>query len=112
SGVAYEMGAGQPPFTGGSMQTLLSKVISEDPRPLGEHRKSVPPHVAAAIAKALESFPADRWQSATEFSDALKTSAGHAGAGALQSNWTLVPWVLAAMLALALGWSALRTPRI
>jgi serine/threonine-protein kinase len=109
--VAYEMLAGQPPFTGGSMQTLLSKVISEDPRPIGEHRKSVPPQVAAAIAKALEKLPADRWQSASEFSDALKIPATHTGAGILPSKWNVIPWALAAMLALALGWVALRNPR-
>src|SRR5262245_56400257 len=51
--VAYEMLAGQPPFTGGSVQTILSKVIAEEPRPIIELRKSVPPHVGAAIAKAL-----------------------------------------------------------
>ena len=64
--VAYEMLAGQPPFTGSSVQTVLGKLISEEPRPVIEHRKSVPPHISAAILKALEKLPADRWQTAAE----------------------------------------------
>jgi serine/threonine protein kinase len=36
--VLYEMLAGQPPFTGSSAQAVLKRVISEDPRPLIQHR--------------------------------------------------------------------------
>src|SRR5688572_148197 len=43
--LAYEMLAGQPPFTGSTPQSVLSKVIAAEARPLREHRKSVPPHV-------------------------------------------------------------------
>jgi eukaryotic-like serine/threonine-protein kinase len=109
--VAYEMVAGQPPFTGSSVQTVLSKVISEDPRPVSEHRRSVPPHVAAAIAKALEKLPADRWQSAGEFADALTKKDAYVAARTLRSPSTLIPWGLAAVFALALGWVSLRTQR-
>jgi serine/threonine-protein kinase len=109
--VAYEMVAGQPPFTGSSVQTVLSKVISEDPRPLAEHRKSVPPHVAAAIAKALEKLPADRWQTATEFADVLANRDLHVVDRLAPSKWRLIPWMVAAALAIALGWVNLRTQR-
>ena len=34
-------------------------------------RKSVPPNVAAAVAKALEKLPADRFENAKSFADAL-----------------------------------------
>ena len=109
--VAYEMLAGQPPFTGSSVQTVLGKVISEEPRPVIAHRKSVPPHVSAAILKALEKLPADRWQTVAQFADAL---AGH---GAIdvkptsRSPRTLIPWAVAAVLALALGWVGFRGDR-
>jgi Tol biopolymer transport system component/tRNA A-37 threonylcarbamoyl transferase component Bud32 len=110
--MAYEMLAGQPPFTGGSVQTILNKVISEAPRPVGEHRKSVPPYVGAAIAKALEKLPADRWQTATEFADAL-AGKGAAGSGrTIPSVRVAIPWALAATLALALGWVALRHEQV
>jgi serine/threonine-protein kinase len=71
--VLYEMLAGQPPFTGSSAQAVLKRVISEDPRPLIQHRKAVPPHVDAAVSKALEKLPADRWQNAAQFIEALTT---------------------------------------
>jgi serine/threonine-protein kinase len=109
--VAYEMLAGQPPFTGGSVQTVLSKVISEDPRPLGEHRKAVPPTVAAAIAKALEKLPADRWQTATEFAEALSSKDAYVSAQTQRPQWTLVPWLVAGALAIALGFVGLRNPQ-
>jgi serine/threonine-protein kinase len=109
--VAYEMLAGQPPFTGNSVQTVLSKVISEDPRPVTQHRKSVPPHITAAIAKALEKLPADRWQTATEFAEALKNGDVHVVDRLAPSKWTVLPWVLAAALAIALGWVGLRNQR-
>ena len=69
--VLYEMLAGQPPHLGGSAQQVIMKIIAEDARPVGTLRKSVPPNVAAAVAKALEKLPADRFDSAKAFGDAL-----------------------------------------
>ena len=43
--------------------------------PVTEFRKSVPPNVAAAVAKALEKLPADRFESAKAFADALSNAA-------------------------------------
>jgi serine/threonine-protein kinase len=40
-------------------------------KPIGQHRKSVPPNVAAAVMHALEKLPADRFESAKAFADAL-----------------------------------------
>jgi serine/threonine-protein kinase len=51
------------------------KIIAEPVRPATELRKSVPPNVAAALAKALEKLPADRFDSARAFSDALGNTA-------------------------------------
>jgi len=69
--VLYEMLAGEPPHTGGSAQAVIMKIIAEPVRPVGALRTSVPPNVAAALGKALEKLPADRFGSAKEFSDAL-----------------------------------------
>ena len=108
--VAYEMLAGQPPFTGSTVQTVLTKVISEEPRPVVEHRKSVPSHVSGAILKALEKLPADRWQTASEFADALAGHGAHEVARG-RSSRAVIPWALAAVLALALGWIGFRDER-
>ncbi len=69
--VTYEMLAGEPPFTGPTVQAVVARVMTEEPRPLTAQRRNVPPHVEAAVARALEKIPADRFASAHEFADAL-----------------------------------------
>jgi len=81
--VLYEMLTGQPPHIGGSAQQIIMKIITEAAAPVTQLRKSVPPNVAAAVAKSLEKLPADRFESAKAFGDALGnpayTNAGAAG---------------------------------
>ncbi len=69
--VTYEMLVGEPPYTGPSTQAIVAKIITEDPRLLGERRRSVPEHVAATVHKALEKLPADRFETAADFAEAL-----------------------------------------
>jgi tRNA A-37 threonylcarbamoyl transferase component Bud32 len=69
--VCYEMLAGQPPHLGGSAQQIIMKIIAEPAPALTTLRKSVPPNVAAAVGKALEKLPADRFETAKAFAQAL-----------------------------------------
>jgi eukaryotic-like serine/threonine-protein kinase len=69
--VLYEMLTGDPPHTASTSQAILVRILTESPRSVREIRASVPPHVAAAIGKALEKLPADRFESAGAFRDAL-----------------------------------------
>ena len=69
--VLYEMLTGHPPHTGASAQQLIMKIVTEPAESVTKVRKSVPPNVAAAVAKALEKLPADRFASAKAFADAL-----------------------------------------
>ncbi|HEV2291116.1 MAG TPA: protein kinase, partial [Gemmatimonadales bacterium] len=69
--VLYEMLTGQPPHLGGSAQQIIMKIIAEPVQPVTALRRSVPPNVAAAVAKAVEKLPADRFGSAAEFAKAL-----------------------------------------
>src|SRR5215831_11840564 len=69
--VLYEMLAGQPPHLGGAAQQVIMKIITDAAEPVTKYRKSVPPHVAAAVDKALEKLPADRFETAKAFGDAL-----------------------------------------
>jgi serine/threonine protein kinase len=69
--VTYEMLAGETPFSGPSLQSILAKVMTEDPRSLTTVRRNVPQNVAVAVTHALERIPADRFNSAREFADAL-----------------------------------------
>jgi serine/threonine-protein kinase len=82
--VLYEMLAGQPPHIGGAAQQVIMKIITEQAQPVTALRKSVPLHVAAAVAKSLEKLPADRFESAKAFADALvNPTFSHATMGAV-----------------------------
>jgi eukaryotic-like serine/threonine-protein kinase len=112
--VLYEMLAGQPPHLGGSAQQIIMKIITEEPQPVTALRKSVPPNVSAAIAKALEKLPADRFTDARAFADALM-NAGYTIAGvprrrggARGGAWK-VPFLVAAVLLLLLAGYAATT---
>jgi serine/threonine-protein kinase len=84
--VMYEMLAGQPPHLGGSAQQIIMKIIAEPVQVVTQHRKSVPHHVAAALAKALEKLPADRFESAAAFAAALGNSAFTGGTTTVARN--------------------------
>ncbi len=69
--VLYEMLTGDPPFTGSTAQAIVARVVTETPRPMVPQRHTIPAHVDAAVMKALEKLPADRFATAAEFADAL-----------------------------------------
>jgi eukaryotic-like serine/threonine-protein kinase len=75
--VAYETLAGEPPFTGPTRQAVVAAVMIGVPKPLVERRHTVPDGVSAAIQRALERLPADRFSTAAEFGAAL-TGESHA----------------------------------
>jgi len=129
--VTYEMLGGEPPFTGSTTQAIIAKLMTEEPRPLGKFRKSVPLHVQAAVHRALEKLPADRFASAAAFSDALARStleqtaaslpaqpmAGEAalalekpGTKPWRSRLIAALWLVPGVLLGALAWQLLRRP--
>jgi serine/threonine-protein kinase len=69
--MCYEMLTGDPPYTGSTAQAIVAKVITEKAAPITTARDTVPPHVAAAVHKALAKLPADRFHTAAEFAEAL-----------------------------------------
>ncbi len=105
--VLYEMLTGDPPHVGSSAQQIIMKIVTEEATPVTKVRKSVPPNVAAAVAKALEKLPADRFESARAFADALADPgfrlAGYGAAGAgvsgTSSNWRRAAFWLVAVVA-------------
>lgn len=69
--VSYEMLVGEPPFTGPTVQSIVARLMTEEPRALMIQRKAIPEHVEAAVLKALEKLPADRFTTAAEFAGAI-----------------------------------------
>ena len=78
--VLYEMLTGHPPFTGAVAQQIIMKIITVPAESVTVHRKSVPLHVADALAKSLEKLPADRFESAKAFAEALGNPLYRSGA--------------------------------
>ncbi len=74
--MTYEMLAGEPPFTGPTVQAIVAKVIATDPVAIESLRKAVPANVASAVHSALEKLPADRCESARLFGDMLADARG------------------------------------
>jgi serine/threonine-protein kinase len=70
--VTYEMLAGEPPHTASTVQGVVAKLMTEDPRPLTVLRRNVPRHVDAAVRRALEKLPADRYATGRAFADGLQ----------------------------------------
>ena len=72
--VLYEMIAAQPPFTGRSAHMIIVARMSSVARPVRDLRPTVPAALDAAIARALERAPANRFSTAGEFSAELAAS--------------------------------------
>jgi Tol biopolymer transport system component len=114
--VLYEMLAGQPPHVGGPAQQVIMRIITEEARPVSDFRRNVPPNVVAALAKALEKLPADRFESAKAFGDALgnasfATQGSRGGTSVRTRSWyaSPLPYALALTAALAVvAWQATR----
>lgn len=69
--VAFEMLTGRPPFRAPNAAAVASMHMAERPAPVESLRKEVPAAMAAAVARALEKDPADRWQNGAEFRSAI-----------------------------------------
>jgi Tol biopolymer transport system component len=112
--VLYEMLAGKPPFTGPTAQAIFQQVLSDEVPSLVPKRKTVPRHVDAAVTRALEKLPADRWETAKEFAQALtdphlaESGRRRGLAAAVRSP---VPWIFTILLLLGLAWTGLRNGR-
>src|SRR5512146_2484270 len=115
--VLYEMLTGDPPHLGGTTQAVISKVLTERPRSIRASRPAVSAQVDAAVLRALEKIPADRFSTAHEFAAALQgrgvvLPSDVVGPAFLPETRTasraaivqsVLPWALAALFAVAAG---------
>ena len=96
--VLYEMLVGEPPYPGATAQAVLGKIIAGKPVSATEQRPSIPANVDAAVRKALEKLPADRFQTANEYARALADPAfRHGTVVGVADGGSTGPWKLAAI---------------
>ncbi|HJR36721.1 MAG TPA: protein kinase [Gemmatimonadales bacterium] len=105
--VTYEMLVGAPPFTGPTAQAIVARVLTGEPEPPRASRKTIPPHVEAAVLQALEKLPADRFASAAEFATALGNPAFTSTRSSVELRRAPVPVAARAWLPWALFLAAL-----
>ena len=69
--IAYEMLTGAPPFTGGRVFDVLSRHVSEAPRPVGELRADTPAWLEAVVMRCLAKPPEERFATVSRMVEAL-----------------------------------------
>ncbi len=109
--ILYEMLAGEVPFGEASTTSILVKLMTEMPEPPSRRRRDVvvPAALEAIAMRCLEKDPDRRFQSATEFAEALDsrpadepTLVRAPGVVPLISATSRRPWITAAMLVAAI----------
>ncbi len=75
--VLYELLTGRPPFTGDSPVAIAYKQVNEVPVPPSQLNPDVAPNLDAVVMKSLAKNPANRYQTAEEFTaDLDRVTAG------------------------------------
>jgi serine/threonine-protein kinase len=69
--VLYEMLAGEPPFTGPTVQMIVAKHLTQQPALSGRAAASIPDPIKPVLARALAKSRDDRQTTAAEFAEAL-----------------------------------------
>jgi serine/threonine protein kinase len=77
--IAYQMLAGEPPFTGQAAE-LMRLHVEAAPPPLREKRRKIPKRMALIVMSALAKRPADRPASAAGFASAMRATSEGTGA--------------------------------
>jgi WD40 repeat protein len=70
--ILYEMCAGQPPFQGNSILTILKQIAEAKHRPIREFNPEVPEWLSEMIDDLLAKKPEDRYQSASDLAEVLE----------------------------------------
>ena len=77
--VLFEMLAGERPFKGDSIATIMFQITSAEPIPLAQVAPAVPAAVQAVVARALRRPADQRFQTGAEFAAALRAAKPAAG---------------------------------
>jgi serine/threonine-protein kinase len=70
--VLYELIAGQTPFNGGTLVSVVARRLVVEPPALSEHAAHVPPGLDLVVRRALARHPDERYQTASELRNALQ----------------------------------------
>jgi serine/threonine-protein kinase len=94
----YRLISGALPFTADTALGMLQRQIRDTPTPVHVHRPSLPSWCDQIVQRALAKTPADRFQSAEEFRDALGRATGPLPAADFARTFAVVEGQPAPML--------------
>jgi eukaryotic-like serine/threonine-protein kinase len=102
--VLYELLTGEVPFPG-SFSTAMHRVLNETPTPVSALNVHAPKGIDVLLGRALAKKPADRFQSAAEFKQAMVASLVEAagGGGGREVRGKRKAWVAIAACVVAVG---------
>lgn len=72
--IAYELLCGRRPFSGGNLSLLFYEVCANPPVPASQANPALPAAVDAVLGRALAKMPDERYQTSTEFAEALASA--------------------------------------
>jgi tRNA A-37 threonylcarbamoyl transferase component Bud32 len=108
--LTFEALTGQRPFESPTLQGMLAKTLTEKAPTVSRLRPEVPQRVSRAVARALEKDPRDRFESATEFVDAIGMPKAAVAPGGRRGLSVALATIGVALLGLGgwLGWRAMQ----
>jgi eukaryotic-like serine/threonine-protein kinase len=120
--VVYEMATGRKAFEGKTSASVMAKILETDPPSMASLQPMTPPQLDRVVKKCLAKEPEERWQAASDLTDALKWIADGASQANVpapvptspmgQQRNARVVWLVAATLLLVLlglgGWAYFR----
>ena len=97
--VLYEMVTGQRAFAASSHASVITRIMSEEPRPVRELQPVTPVALEHLIARCLAKDPDKRWQCAADLVAELRTiGSGTREAASSPKRSMILPWIAAAVL--------------
>ena len=69
--VGFEMLTGKPPFEGANARAVVARMLSSPAPSIRSVRAEISPALESVIARAIAREPEERWQTGSEFSEAL-----------------------------------------
>jgi len=97
--VLFEMLAGQPPFTGPTVQSVVHQHVTAPPPPVTQFRPAVPAAVVDALTRALAKTPADRFNPLAQFTAALGGTGASQAAPARRPRAAVIGLIVLALAA-------------
>ena len=82
----YELACGKRPFEGETAVSVISAIIKDEPIPLSDAKRDVPPALEQIVTTALAKDPAKRYQSASDLRNALREVQQQTAAGRVVSS--------------------------